>query len=209
VRSIKGRPATFTQAARRAQVIECAIEVIAEVGWAQTSIRKVADRVGVAMSAVLYHFGSKDNLVEAIIEQMYRVALAAIVPVVDAESGAVDKLNAHIRATVSYYDSHRTYLAALSQLASSYQPSDGRSFTELGLSSVSAEELAALDVSPILRAGQADGEFGDFPVDSAATALSGACNAVVLKLMQDPSFDAHRYGEDLVAMFSRIVQSTP
>ncbi len=66
---------TFTQSARRAQIVAAAIEVIAEIGWAQTSIRKIADRVGVAMSAVLYHFGTKDNLVDAIVEEMYRSAL--------------------------------------------------------------------------------------------------------------------------------------
>ena len=65
-----------------------AIDVIAEVGWSQTSIRKIADRVGVAMSAVLYHFGTKDNLVDAIVEEMYRAALSAVAPALDAESTA-------------------------------------------------------------------------------------------------------------------------
>lgn len=36
-----------------------AIEVIAEVGFAQASIRKIADRVGIAMSAVLYNSAAK------------------------------------------------------------------------------------------------------------------------------------------------------
>lgn len=207
MRSGNAKPPTFTQAARRSQIVECAIEVIAEVGWAQTSIRKIADRVGVAMSAVLYHFGTKDNLVQAIIEQMYRSALAVVVPAVQAESTATGKLNAYIRATVEYFDAHRVHLVALSQLASGYRPSDGRSFKELGLSTALAEELAALDATPILRAGQDSGEFGDFPVESVATALSGAGNAIVEKLMQEPNFDAHRYGEDLVEIFGRVVRS--
>lgn len=207
MRSDGGKAPTFTQAARRSQIIECAIEVIAEVGWAQTSIRKIADQVGVAMSAVLYHFGTKDNLVEAIIEQMYRSALAAVVPAVEAEPTAAGKLNAYIRATVTYFDAHRIDLAALSQLASSYRPHDGRSFKELGLNPALTEELAALDATPILRAGQNSGEFGEFPVESVATALSGAGNALVEKLLQDPNFDAHRYGEDLVEIFGRVVRS--
>src|SRR3989337_1056994 len=74
-RSQGAKPATFTQAAGRAQIVAAAIDVIAEIGWSQTSIRKIADRVGVAMSAVLYHFGTKDSLVDAIIEEMYRTAL--------------------------------------------------------------------------------------------------------------------------------------
>jgi AcrR family transcriptional regulator len=208
MRSGSEKASTFTQAARRSQIVECAIEVIAEVGWAQTSIRKIADRVGVAMSAVLYHFGTKDNLVEAIVEQMYRSALDAVVPAVEAESTATGKLNAYIRATVEYFDAHRVHLAALTQLASGYRPSDGRSFKELGLNPALAEELAALDATPILRAGQDSGEFGHFPVESVATALSGAGNALVEKLMQDPNFDAHRYGEDLVGIFGRVVRGT-
>jgi AcrR family transcriptional regulator len=207
VRSVGKKPSTFTQSARRAQIVACAIEVIAEVGWAQTSIRKIADRVGVAMSAVLYHFGTKENLVDAIIEEMYRSALAVVITAVDAEVTATAKLNAYIRATVKYFDTHRVHLAALSQLASSYRPGDGRSFKELGLTSDLADELAALDATAILRAGQLDGEFGEFPVESVAIALSGAGHAVVTKLLEDPDFDAHRYGEDLVEIFGRIVRT--
>lgn len=205
MRSITQKPLTFTQSARRAQIVESAIEVIAEVGWAQTSIRKIAERVGVAMSAVLYHFGTKDKLVEAIVEQMYRSALAVVVPAVDAESTAAGKLTAYIRATVEYFDTHRVHLAALSQLASSYRPSDGSSFNGLGLSPALVEELAALDATGILQSGQLAGEFGEFPVDSVAMALSGAGHALVYKFMREPDFDAHRYGEDLVEIFNRVV----
>ncbi|WP_193045366.1 TetR/AcrR family transcriptional regulator [Mycolicibacterium baixiangningiae] len=205
MRSAEQKPRTFTQSARRAQIIESAIDVIAEAGWAQTSIRKIADRVGVAMSAVLYHFGTKDNLVDAIIEHMYRSALAVVVPAVDAESTAAGKLTAYIRATIEYYDAHRVHLAALSQLASSYRPSDGRPFDELGVTPALAEDLTSLDAPAILRSGQLSGEFGDFPVESVAMAISGAGHALVYKFLREPDFDAHRYGEDLIEIFGRVV----
>ncbi|OHU99780.1 TetR/AcrR family transcriptional regulator [Mycobacterium talmoniae] len=205
MRSERGEPATFTQSARRAQMVACAIEVIAEVGWAQTSIRKIAERVGVAMSAVLYHFGSKDNLVDAVLEEMYRTALAVVVPAVEAQSTAADQLAAYIRANIAYFDGHRSHIGALAQLATGYQPRDGRRFDELGLSPELREELAALDPAVILAAGQRDREFADFPVGSMALALRGAVNAVVEKLLRDPDFDPHTYGEDLVALFGRAV----
>ena len=106
---------TFTQSARRTQIVAAAIEVIAQIGWAQTSIRKIADRVGVAMSAVLYHFGTKDNLVDAIIEEMYRSALSIVAPALDAEPTSTGKLIAYIRSNIAYFDSHRLQLAALAQ----------------------------------------------------------------------------------------------
>jgi AcrR family transcriptional regulator len=207
VRSTETRPSTFIQSARRAQIVHSAIEVIAEVGYAQASIRKIADRVGVAMSAVLYHFGNRDNLVDAIVEEMYRSALAVVVPAMDAERSSTDKLAAYIRASIEYFDTHRVQLHALTSLGSNFQPSDGRRFDQLGMSPEMAEQLAALDPAVILRSGQNDGEFGDFPVDSMAIALRGAVNAVVEKILREPDFDARGYGEDLVEIFSRAVRS--
>ncbi len=209
MRSETTKPATFTQSARRAQIVAAAIDVIAEIGWSQTSIRKIADRVGVAMSAVLYHFGTKDNLVDAIIEEMYRSALSAVVPALDAESTATGKLTAYIRASIAYFDSHRSQLAALTQLSIGYQPSDGRRFDELGTTPELREELIALDPTSILVVGQEDHEFGDFPIASMALALRGAVNAVVEKILREPEFDAHAYGEDLVAIFGRSVGVKP
>lgn len=200
-------PETFTRTARKAQIVNCAIEVIAEVGFGQASIRKIADRVGIAMSAVLYHFGNKDNLVDAVIEEMYRSTLAVVIPALDAETTAADKLNAYIRSTIKYFGTHRIALKALASLGTTYQPSDGRRFDELGLSPEIAEQLAVLDPTAILQAGQRDGEFGDFPVESMATALHGAVTAVVDKILREPDYDARGYGEDLVTIFGRAVGS--
>nr|WP_246398116.1 helix-turn-helix domain-containing protein [Mycobacterium vicinigordonae] len=181
------------------------IEVIAEFGWAQTSIRKIADRVGVAMSAVLYHFGTKDNLVDAIVAEMYRSALLAVAPALQAETTSAGKLTAYIRANIAYFDGHRMQLAALAQLGVGYRPSDGRRLDELGMTDELRKELAVLDPTAILVAGQQDREFGEFPVESMSVALRGAVNAVVERILREPDFDARAYAEDLVTIFNRAV----
>lgn len=182
-----------------------AIDVIAEVGFAQASIRKIADRVGIAMSAVLYHFGTKDNLVDAIVEHMYRTMITHLAPAVLAEETAAGKLHAYIRSSIDYFGTHRVALKALASLGTTYVPTDGRRFEELGLSPDIAEQLAVLDPTPILTAGQRDGEFGDFPVQSTATALRGAVNGVVEKVLREPGYDAGTYAEDLIQIFDRVV----
>ena len=201
------RPESFTRTARKAQIVACAIEVIAEVGYPQASIRKIADRVGIAMSAVLYHFGSKDNLVDAIVEQMYRTMLSLVVPALAAETTASGKLNAYIRSCIKYFGTHRAALLALTSTATNFQSLDGRRFDELGLSPEVSGQLAALDPLAILAAGQNDGEFGDFPLESTAMALQGAVNSVVEKILREPGYNARGYGEDLVVIFGRVVGS--
>ena len=156
------------------------------------------------MSAVLYHFGTKDNLVDAIVEHMYRTMLTEVAPAVQAEDTATGKLQAYIRSSIGYFGTHRVALRALASLGTTYVPSDGRRFEELGLSADIADQLAVLDPMPILAAGQRDGEFGDFPVQSTAIALRGAVNGVVEKVLREPGYDATKYAEDLIEVFSRI-----
>lgn len=196
---------SFIRSARRAQIVAAAIEVIAELGFPQASIRRIADRVGIAMSAVLYHFGTKDNLVEAIVEHMYRTMLDTVAPALDAETTASGKLDAYIRSSIDYFAHHRVALKALASLGATYVPADGRRFEELGLGPEIAEQLATLDPAAILVAGRRDGEFGDFPVTSTAIALRGAVNGVVEPVLRDPGFDAPRYAEDVIDIFGRIV----
>ena len=48
----KDGSSTFTETARRAQIVEYAIEAIAELGYHQASVRKIAERVGVSQMNV-------------------------------------------------------------------------------------------------------------------------------------------------------------
>ena len=56
---------TFTEAARREQITNLAIDLIAEHGYAGTSLAKIAEAAGLSNAAVLYHFGSKNAVLES------------------------------------------------------------------------------------------------------------------------------------------------
>ncbi|RFU82711.1 TetR/AcrR family transcriptional regulator [Streptomyces triticagri] len=48
--------------AARERLVECATQVVAEVGWAQASVTAVADAAGIAAGSVYQHFPSKAAL---------------------------------------------------------------------------------------------------------------------------------------------------
>ena len=50
---------TFTEAARRTQIIECAIETLATLGYAQASLAHIAKRAGISKGVIVYYFSSK------------------------------------------------------------------------------------------------------------------------------------------------------
>ena len=57
---------------RREQIIAAAITVFGEYGFAGGSIRTIAERVGVSHAALLQHFGSKEGLLTAVLQEWDR-----------------------------------------------------------------------------------------------------------------------------------------
>src|SRR3954454_8439676 len=56
---------TKQAAQTRAEVLDAAIELFGEHGWAGTTLAAVADRAGVAVETIYKTFGSKKNLLRA------------------------------------------------------------------------------------------------------------------------------------------------
>ncbi|MGW6279176.1 TetR/AcrR family transcriptional regulator [Kribbella sp. NPDC055071] len=53
---------------RRAEILEAAMAVFGERGYANGSLQDIADRVGMTHAGVLHHFGSKEQLLIALLE---------------------------------------------------------------------------------------------------------------------------------------------
>lgn len=61
---------------RREQILAAAIEVFGQSGFAGGSIRAIADRVGVSHATLLQHFGSKEGLLVAVLQEWDRQTVA-------------------------------------------------------------------------------------------------------------------------------------
>ncbi|HEY5783843.1 MAG TPA: TetR/AcrR family transcriptional regulator [Microlunatus sp.] len=62
---------------RREQIIGAATAVFAECGYAGGSVRAIADRIGVSPASLLQHFGSKEGLLMAVLEDWDRRTVEA------------------------------------------------------------------------------------------------------------------------------------
>jgi TetR/AcrR family transcriptional regulator, fatty acid metabolism regulator protein len=196
---------TFTEVARRRQILDGAIELIAEQGFVNASIARIADRVGVAKSAVLYYFAAKDDLVAAIVQQVMADAARAMVPAIQAEESAAGKLKAYIRANCLFLDAHRTESVAMFEIMTSFRTADGLRLDQAIARSVAAEapppEMSQLDPRHIVEEGVRTGEFsGAIPL-FVGNAVRGALDGAVSELARDASYDVVGYGEQLVSIF--------
>jgi AcrR family transcriptional regulator len=64
---------------RRQQILETAVAVFGQYGYAGGSLRRIAEVVGVSTPALIRHFGSKEGLFAAVLEQSDRANTAKMV----------------------------------------------------------------------------------------------------------------------------------
>jgi AcrR family transcriptional regulator len=70
---------------RRRAMVDAAIELFARQGVRGTGVAAIAERAGATPSALIHHFGSKDGLVQAVLEEADRRALERLSITRDAE----------------------------------------------------------------------------------------------------------------------------
>src|SRR5881275_1361535 len=62
----------------RSRVKKVALELFAEQGYEKTSLREIAERLGVTKAALYYHFRSKEDIVRSFTED-YRAEVEAVI----------------------------------------------------------------------------------------------------------------------------------
>jgi TetR/AcrR family transcriptional regulator, fatty acid metabolism regulator protein len=204
---------TFTEQARRQQIVAGALEIIATNGYAHASVAKIAKHVGIAKSVVLYHFKTKNDIVEAAVTAVFAQAAAVIAPAVAAESTARDKLRAYIAANTQFIAGSRTSAVAMLEIVTNFRTDDGLRLDQVAARSAQAGppigDLALLDPLTIITEGIERGEFRPQSAIFTKNALRAALDGAVWEVARDPGYDVIGYGEELVTLFDLAARGQP
>ena len=192
---------TFLEEARRAQIVNCAIEVLAREGYSRATLARIAERAQVSKSVIVYHFGTKEKVFEQVVAEVFQAAFADLRPRLDAASTVPAKLRAYIAGRVDFLSSHRAHMLALFEIWMNLRTSDG----QLRMSESDAESTVDA-IEQLLRAGQASGDFGTFSPRVTAMAIRQAIDGVLLQLRSDPDLDLDEYSRELVELFDRATR---
>jgi TetR/AcrR family transcriptional regulator, fatty acid metabolism regulator protein len=203
------RGRSFIEEARRRQIVQCAIEEIAESGYAQASTMRIAARAGVSRGVISYHFAGRDDLVGAVITTVHLAAAAVMAPTLDAQPTCAGKLAAFIESHAEFIHTHRAHALAGLAIWTSFRTEDGRRLDEVAASAEQPPELAALNPEPFLREGQHRGEFRPFDAHAMAVALRQAIDGAALEVSRDPDFDIRGYARELVELFDLATTRQP
>jgi TetR/AcrR family transcriptional regulator len=177
---------TFTEAARREQITALAIELIAEHGYAGTSLAKIAEAAGLSNAAVLYHFGSKNVVLESAYGKVITDLAESVSTAMAGAPSARDSIDAYVRSLVGFMVSNPTYLRLL---------------------------VEVLTTGDLGRPGQPPEAGSSTPPRWApltyAIALGGALDGVFAEALSDPGYDLNRAVDDLLDLFHRATTIRP
>ena len=193
---------TFIEAARRKQIVECAIETIAELGYARASLAEIAKRAGISKSVISYYFASKDELIQAVMEHVFATGTEYMVPRVHAQTTARDALRAYVASNVAFMGEYRTLMRALVEIIAGFRD-------EEGIARLKRSELepAAVALSELLKWGQSTGEFRAFDTRVMAHAIRGTIDDVPNLLAVYPDEDLVALSVELVELFDRATRA--
>lgn len=194
---------TFTETARRAQIVQCAADVIAESGYARATMAEIARRAGVAKSVISYHFADKNELIQELIRTAVGTFTEFIEPRLAAQASAGGKIGAYLTGSADYVTTYPNLHLAVLEIASNALDPDG-----LPLVTSMPLETHKPALEQILLDGQRTGELRDFDVHvMAGLVRSSVTHTMVLAQRANPGLDPHAYARELITAFDLATRS--
>ena len=188
---------TFTETARRAQIVAAAIDTIAELGYGQASLARIAETAGTSKGVIIYHFGGKDELMRELVAEVVARGVAYMEPQVDAEPTGAGKLRAYIESNLAFMGENRNHMVAIFEIALNARAADGSRLYD-----VSVQDAGVAALEQLLAYFQGTGEFrAGFDPHVMAMAIRAAINAVPAQLARDPALDVAHHARELADMF--------
>lgn len=206
IRSRPDRPqrATFTNAARRAQIVESAIDTIADLGYGGASFAQIARRAGLSSTRLIsYHFAEKDDLIREVLRTVVARFTEYVQPRAEAESSPRARLLTALEANVDFIAGHRRDVVTLHEIERNYRTADGRPV----LQQQAEDDLRTL--ATWLREGQRLGEVRDFDPDAMALLILSLRNGVIQRYHVQPELSLPAVKRELIDMVDLATRAAP
>jgi AcrR family transcriptional regulator len=190
---------TFVSTARRAQIVDAAIETVAEVGYANASLSRIALRLNISKGVISYHFAGRDDLIAEVVRQVLQGARAYIQPRVEGQATGREMLGAYIESNLQFMRDNPDQIRALVEIVRATIAGAKSPFT--GDRGEGVHVLAEL-----LTRFQTAGEFrSDFDPVAMAMMIRAVIDAAPGRL-GDRAFDIDHYAQEAVTTFDRATR---
>jgi AcrR family transcriptional regulator len=178
--------------------VAAAIDTIAELGYGQASVARIAEKAGTSKGVILYHFDGKDDLIKEVAAEVSAKVQEYMRPRVLAESTGTGMLRAWIESNLAFMGEYRHQVVAAVEIVLNARSADGRRLFDVP----AAARQGVTDLQQMLAHFQGTGEFrAGFDPLVMAMAIRAAIDAVPPRLIRDPDFDVAHYARELADLF--------
>ncbi|SDC95470.1 TetR/AcrR family transcriptional regulator [Glycomyces harbinensis] len=188
---------TFTEAARRAQILRHAIDVVADHGYAGASLNRIAEHAGISKGLISYHFAGKDDLLKAIVLDVFTRGGGFLYERETRKPAtAGGALRSYLEGHLAFIGSHSREVGAVVEVVRNLRNDEGRLVYDNAWDAETYGELMG-----IFEAGQASGEFREFDPRVMAIAVRRVIDGFTFQVMGSPDVDVAAFTAEVVALF--------
>jgi len=177
-------------------VLAAAAQVIAEHGWHEFTLERVAQAAGISRVTLYRRGATREQLVEALVVGAAQAWQASLWPALTGPGTAPERLRAALHACCDVVEEHLALLAGLSSAPDPVFHLDGESSD--------GKDTRRVYVAPferLLRDGISEGSFrGDLDPEETAVLLFNIVPRTYLHLRSAHQWDAARTAESLIAL---------
>lgn len=192
---------SFIEEARRGQIIQAAIETIAEHGYAQASFARIAKHAGISAGLISYHFANRADLINQVMVTVHTSMDTDLKARLEGSANHAESLRRLVAGYVHYCAAHPKELIAISRIAAS--ATETREWVK------QQRDATLAEMEDMFRGGQAAGEYRPFAPRVMALTLMSALEAVTVELFEQPDTDVTRLASELADLFDHATQNTP
>ncbi|TLS43724.1 TetR family transcriptional regulator [Streptomyces montanus] len=193
---------TFTQEARRAQIVQAAIETIAELGCSKASFDKITRHAGLSSTGMIsYHFSGKTELFGEIINTIHGIAGEVSRSHINNKDTYREKVGAYIQANFDFVSRYPAHAKALAEIVA-LKHCRGID----GIDSVERQVMSVDRLVDLLEEGRSAGEFGTFDSRTMAMVIRTAIDAFFQRHFSRTELDLDRCARQLTDIFDRCTR---
>src|SRR6195952_851129 len=187
------RSRSVTATARRAQIVDATIEILAESGYLQASFSRIAERAGLSSTRLIsYHFAGKQDLIDAVVTSVYAAIGSHMAERMADLPDLRSTLQRYISALVEFIAGPRAQMQALMTVFLDHRDADGDASYD-----GQTDAAVTTPLQQILAAGQDSGEFREFDTFVMATTIQRSIDGLPFLLRGSPDLDLTAYAGQL------------
>lgn len=179
-----------TARARRDDIVAAAVAVLATEGFPAASVERIAAEAGTGKGVVLYHFGTKERILEEVVRSLYEKGAATMTARILAETDHRARLHAYLRSNLEFIGENAAHVVAVQRIVANTAIVPDTSHDVPG-------------IRDLLARGQEAGAFGDFDPQIAALMIRAVVDAASFHLTGNDDVDLDHAVEQVVVLFDR------